>query len=242
MGTSADRDGGRGGAWTNFKLAATRYASSAGTGGGSDQQIQRLLGRQVAVFGGAGAAGGSAIAGSSALSSVGGFLSDIASSGFETAIRRLGLDSLIGRDRFDVLDELLSLLSGNGSDLESQAARDAQCDVLDDFFGDAESWEDLSGLAITADQIEAILSDFLSRYIYNRIPTIGERLARLLDPDAARRADERIVEMIRALVELQMPAEPLAFDWTGTPGQEFAEDAITEMYRILESFGDGDLS
>lgn len=241
MGTSADRDGGKGGAWKPLKLAATSLAKSAGSGGGSDEQIQRLLGRQVAVFGGAGAAAGSAISGSAAFSSIGDFLSNVAQGGLESALREAGLEHLIGGDRFDVLDELLTLLAGDGSDLESQAARDAQCDVLDDFFGDAESWNDLESIAISADQIEAVLADFLARYVYNRIPAIGERLARLMDPAAAKRADERIVDMVRSLVEIHMPADPLNFDWSGPPGREFADESVADMYRILEAFGDDDL-
>ena len=241
MGTSADRDGGSGGAWTSLKLAATSYAKSAGSGGGSDEQVRRLLGRQVAVFGGAGAAGGSAVSGGAALSAMGGFLSAMADVGLAVALRDVGLGHLVGGDRFDVLDELLTLLASDGSDLESQAARDAQCDVLDELFGDAEIWADLDGLTVTETQIETILANFLAHYVYNRIPAIGERLARLMDPAVARRADDRIIEMIRSLVEIHMPSDPLNFDWTGSPGRDFADETITETYRILEAFGDEDL-
>ncbi|WP_411720913.1 hypothetical protein, partial [Mycetocola sp.] len=226
---------------TSLTHAASNYAKSAGTGGGTDDQIQRLLGRQVAVFGGASGAARSAAAGRVAIARLGEFFSSIAEVGFAEAIERIGLQHLIGGDRFDVLDELLTLLTGDGGDLESQAARDAQCDVLDEYFGTAESWDDMAALSMTELGLEELLRDFLARYVYNRIPAIGERLARIMNPVAARRADERIIEMIEGYVEIHLPSSALNFDWAGAEGRDFANEAVADVYRALEAFGDGDL-
>lgn len=241
MGTSSDRDGGRGGAWSPLKTAATNFAKSAGGGGGTDTQIRRLLARHVSVFGGASAAAGTAASGSAAIGALGGFLADVAEGGIERALRRVGLDHLIGADRFDVLDELITLLTSDGADLESQAARDAQCDVLDEFLGDTESWDDLSQLQVTGPMLATMLRDFLARYVYNRIPAIGERLARILDPAAMKRANARIIAMIRDLVDLQMPADPIRFDWSGPAGREFSDGAVADIYTVLDALGDEDL-
>jgi hypothetical protein len=242
MGTSSDRDGGRGGAWTSLKRAATDYAKSSGTGGGTDAQAQRLIARHVAVLGGAGVAAGSAVGGKTALNSLGGFFSDFATGGLVQVLQRLGLGHLVGSDRFDVLDELVSALAGDGGDLESQAARDAQCDVLDAFFGDATDWVELAAVPITPQGVLDLLTDFLARYLFNRIPSIGERLARIMDPAAVRRADQRILDMIRGLVDLKLPPNALTdFDWKGPDGRAFSEERIAEIYRIVESFGDEDL-
>lgn len=242
MGTSGDRDGGRGGAWTPLKHAATDYAKSSGGGGGSDKQAQRLIERHVAVLGGSGSAARTALAGASGLGALGGFFADYALGGLTQVLQTLGLKHLVGSDRFDVLDELVSALAGDGADLESQAARDAQCDVLDEFFGEATEWEALATLPVSAPEVADLLAEFLARYIYNRIPTIGERLARIMDPVAARRADQRIIEMIRGLVDLKLPSNALDdFDWGGAPGREFSEARIAEIYRVLESFGEDDL-
>lgn len=239
MGTSGDRDGGKGGAWTPLKRAATDLAKSAGSGGGSADQVNRLLGRSVAVLGGSAAAAGSAVGGTAGLSGLGGFLSAFAEGGLPEALQFLGLERLIGSDRFDILDELVTALSGDGGDLESQAARDAECDVLDELFGEADDWSQLESVTVTGLEVSDLLSSFLARYIYNRIPAIGERLARNIDPVAARREDLHIIQMIRDVVELKLPDNALSdFDWSGPAGREFAELRITEIYRILEAFGD----
>lgn len=241
MGTSADRAGGTGGAWTPLKVAATSYSRSAGSGGGSDGQARRLLGRHVAVLGGSAGAARSAAAGGSAMAGLGGFLAEVAAQGLPSALRSLGLQHLIGADRFDVLEELISAVAGTGSDLEAQAARDAQCDVLDDFFGDAESWADMSTIQVDRSQLQDLLSEFLARYVFNRIPAIGERLARLVDPSAVKRADRHLLDMIRATVVLNVPGDPLDVDWRGSQGKQIIDEAIADVYRNLEAMGDDDL-
>lgn len=241
MGTSADRASGSGGAWTPLKHAATAYAkAAAGGSGGSRRTAERLLGRHVAVLGGAGAAAGSARSGSTGLSRLGGLLAGVGTSGLAGALTGLGLGHLVGKDRFDVLDELITLVAGDASDVESQAARDAVCDVMDELYADADSWADLEATAVTPESLRTLLTLFLAKYVYNRMPVLAERLARLMDPTAAKEADQQIVGMIHALVELRMPDDPLAFDWAGPDGRRFADDAIRDVYEILGDLGDED--
>lgn len=238
MGTSADRASGSGGAWTPLKHAATAYAKVASSGsGGSRATAQRVLGRHVAVLGGSGAAAGSARSGSTGLARLGGLLAGVGSSGLATALTGLGLGHLVGKGRFDVLDELITLLTGDASDIESQAARDAMCDVLDELYADADSWEDLEAASVTPESLRTLLTLFLAKYTYNRMPVLAERLARLMDPTAAKKADQLIVGMIHDLVELGMPNDPLRFDWAGPDGRRFAEDAIRDVYEVLGEQG-----
>lgn len=234
MGTSADRDGGSGGAWTPLKFAATAYAKAVAGGPGSPKDAaQRVLHRHVDVLGGAPAATGSARAGRSALAGLGGVLGGIGGGGLAFALTEAGLADLVGKDRWDVLDGLITLIAGDGSDVESQAARDALADVCDELYGDAESWTELEAVEVTAESLRTLLEVYLARYIYNRLPVLAERLARILDPAAARDADRRIVEMVQDLVVLRMPEDPFSFDWRGQPGQEFADTAIRDIYEAL---------
>lgn len=53
MGTSTDRTGGTGGAWTPLKYAATTYMNAADSGRRSPTAARRVLARHVAVLGGA---------------------------------------------------------------------------------------------------------------------------------------------------------------------------------------------
>jgi len=236
MGTSADRATGAGGAWTPLKLAANAYARAASGGdGGTRATAERVLGRHVAVLG---AAAGGAIAGTSGLAGLGGLLGGVASGGLAPTLQQLGLGQLVGKDRFDVLDELVTLLAGDGADVESQAARDAMSDVVDELYADADSWAELDATNVTPQDLVQLLTMFLARYVYNRLPVLAERLARLMDPAAARDADRQIVEMVRDLVVLRMPDNPLSFDWGGPEGRHFAEDAVRDVYEILDTLGD----
>jgi len=242
MGTSADRATGTGGAWTPLKRAATDYArSAAGGSGGSRLTAERVLGRHVAVLGSAAGAARSARAGSTGLARLGGLLAGIGSSGLGPTLRAFGLGDLVGRDRFDVLEGLITLVAGDASDIESQAARDAICDVYDELYADAETWAELEAAGVTSGMLKMLLTMFLARYVYYRLPVLAERLARVTDPAAARDADRQLVDMVRDLVVLQMPDDPFSFDWAGADGAGFAEQTIRDVYGILEALGrDGD--
>jgi hypothetical protein len=234
MGTSTDRSAGTGGAWTGFKRAATDYAKQSATGsGGSRVQARRLLSRYVDVLGGAGGATASAAAGRSTLARLGGLLAGIGAEGLAPALASVGLDRLVGADRFDVLDELVTLLAGDGSDLDLEAARDAMFDVFDELYDSADTWEELEAIQVTPDMLVQLLRMFLARYVYNRMPVLAERLTRLTDPEAAREADAQILNIIESLIILRLPEEPFAFDWAGPDGRALADQAVADIYEAL---------
>ncbi len=112
------------------------------------------------------------------------------------------------------------------------------CDVLDELYADADTWEDLEATGVTPESLRALLTLFLAKYVYNRLPVLAERLARLMDPVAAKEADQKIVGMIHDLVGLRMPDDPIAFDWGGEAGRAFADEAVRDVYDILASLGD----
>ncbi|GAB4076066.1 hypothetical protein GCM10028781_08300 [Nostocoides australiense] len=154
------------------------------------------------------------------------------------ALTAIGLGHLVGQDRFTVLDELVTYIAGTGDDLDSGAARDAACDVLDEVFGDADSWEELDQVSVDRDQLGAILERFLALYVYNRVPVVAERLSRLTDPVAMRKADQEMRDIIADLVAIEVPADPLSVDWAGTQGRTIAETAIASAYELLSALED----
>jgi hypothetical protein len=239
MGTSSDRTSGRGGAWTPLKRAATAYArSAAGGDGGSEIRAARILGRHVAVLGGAGAAAATATAGRSSFARLGGLLAGISGAGLGPTLEDRGLQSLVGADPFDILDELCTLVAGDGSEVEQWAARDAVADVITALYANAESWEDLESTPVAEDRLIELLRLYLARYVYNRLPVLAERLARLTDPRAVRDADEQMVRMIEALIEIHFPDNPLTFDWSGPDGDTFAEETMRRVYDVIETLDD----
>jgi hypothetical protein len=151
------------------------------------------------------------------------------------ALASIGLGHLVGQDRFTVLDELVTYIAGTGNDLDSGAARDAACDVLDEVFGDADSWEELDEISVDRDQLGSILERFLALYVYNRVPVVAERLSRLIDPVAMRRADQEMRQIIADLVVIELPADPLSVEWGGQQGRMIAERAVSSAYELLSA-------
>ena len=165
---------------------------------------------------------------------LGSLLSGIASDGLASTLSRQGLADLVGGDRFTVLDALAGLIAGDGADLDAQAARDATFDVLAELFPDADSWADLDAVRVDAGEMVRLLELFLSRYIYNRVPVIAERLARIADPAKAQRAEEDLQRMVESFVALRLPGDPLRVDWAGPEGGKIIEDTLQTVYEALE--------
>lgn len=232
MGTSADRSAGKGGAWTPLKHAANSYVRGIGRSD-STERVHRVLARHVPLLGGAAGAASSARAGSGGVSRLGALIAGIGSGDLGSAFDSLGLARLVGQDRFVVLDELVTFIAGDGDDLDAQAARDAACDVLDELFGDADAWEDLASVHVDQGQLLTILERFLALYIYNRVPVVAERLSRLTDPVAMRKADQEMRQIIADLVAIQLPDDSFAVDWRGAEGRAIAANAIESVYETM---------
>jgi hypothetical protein len=224
VGTSTDRSAGSGGAWTPLKRATTSYLRTLGTAG-SPSRARRLLGRHVPVLGGTAGAAGSARAGARGIQGLGALLSGMGATDLATALTTIGLEDLVGQDRFSVLDKLITFIAGDGDDLDAQAARDAACDVLEELFGDADQWADLASINVTADDLTRMLEMFLSLYVYNRVPVIAERLSRLENPTQSRHADQEMRLIIADMVAIHLPADPFTIDWRGGAGRALADDA-----------------
>lgn len=231
MGTSKSNTGGTGGAWTGFKRNATGFAKY----GGQDRAGKALAG-YVAAMGGAAAATASAAIGARTGQSLARFLvGSTGPTGFTGGLREVGLERLVGTDRFTVLNGLVDELGGSGSDLEAQAARDALLDVLDQVLPEDEGALDsarLDGAAVTE-----TLYRYIVALVYNRaIPIIDERLSQLENPTLARERDQELRAYIDALVRLRMPeASPLSVDWQGADGRSFIAEMLRAVYDQLES-------
>jgi hypothetical protein len=231
MGTSSDYGGGKGGAWTPFKIAATNYAKHGGRGRG-----ERVVARHVAALGGAAGATRSARAGIAGAANFASLLAGMARNGLTPTLRDLGLGHLVGRDRFDIVQALVDVVAGAGSDLEGQAAREAALDVIDELFADAADYDELAALTLDADGLVRTLEAFIAYYIYNRLrQQIDERLTRYADPARAEQLDGDLRQLIRAQVRIRFrDVDPLAADWTGDEGRGLIESALRSVYGVLE--------
>jgi hypothetical protein len=201
---------------------------------------RRLLSRHVPVLGGTAAAAGSARAGTRGIQSLGALLSGIGTADLAAALTAIGLQDLVGLDRFSVLDALITFIAGDGDDLDAQAARDAACDVLEELFGDADQWTDLASINVSADDLKRMLETFLALYVYNRVPVVAERLSRLDDAAQSQHADQEIHLIIADMVAMHLPEDPFTIDWRGGAGRALADDAIVSVYEALTALTEAD--
>lgn len=233
MGTSASNSGGSGGAWTGFKRNASAFARHGGRG-----LAARTLGGHVATLGGAAAATGAAAAGVRTGQSLARFLAgSTGPTGVAGGLEAVGLAHLVGADRFTVLSGLLDRFAGPGSDLETQAARDALLDVLDELLPD-DGDVPLDQVRLNEAAVLDLLQRYLSALVYNRaIPVIDERLTRLENQQLARRRDRELRDFIDALVRLRTAnTTPLSVNWAGPEGHAFIESMLRAVYDQLEGW------
>lgn len=233
MGTSSDYGGGRGGAWTPYKRAATSFASNGGR-----ERAGRVLARQVATLGGAAGAAASAAAGARAARRLAAFLAGgVSDTGEPTTFNfaAVGLGDLVGADRYEALDALVDAIAGEGASLEAQAARAAALDVLGDLLLDENV--ELTDMRLDGDGVHDLLAKFLSFYLYNRAaPIIEERLNCLNDPALAAQRDQEIRAVAAAVVDLGLQGlDPMAVDWQGQAGEHEVERLLGEIYKLIEA-------
>ena len=234
MGTSKDAAGGSGRNWENLRRNATRYATT-----GDRRYARHALRHHVATLGGAGAAAGGAAAGRSAAQRLAAFASGVAATNLDEALRRIDLGRLVGRDRFEVIDELAAYLAGDAGDTETAAVRDAVLDALAELFGpDATEYEDLEATSPTADDVRDLLVLMLTSLVFNRAaPVIEERLMHALrdNPDQVEQLEADIRAIIRDTITLGLgDADPLEVDWLGDQGGTILGQALSDAYEILE--------
>jgi hypothetical protein len=225
--------GGSGGAWTGFKRSATDFAKY---GGG--QRAGKALSGYVAAMGGAAAAAAAATAGSRTGQSLGNLLAaSTGPDGVAGGLEAVGLGHLVGRDRYTVLSELLNAFAGDGSDIETQAARNALLDVLDELLPEEEAAE-LNSVQLDEQAVADSLCRYLDALIYNlAIPVIDERLTRLENPALAQERDRELRDYIDALVRLRIQdTSPLQIDWHSAEGQKFINDILRAAYDQLEEW------
>ena len=232
MGTSANNPGGTGGGWTRFKRSATSFAQHGGT-----ERVAKTLAGFVAAMGGAAAAAASAGSAAQTGQSLGAFLAgSTGPDGLAGGLDAVGLQRLVGQDRFTVLSELINALGGSGSAVEEQAARDALLDVLDELLPEGDETA-LEAVRLDEAGVREALCQYMAALVYNlAIPVIEVRLEALENQTLIQQRDGELRGFIDELVRLKMQgASPLTVDWQGTEGKEFVQGILQAVYEQLEA-------
>jgi hypothetical protein len=188
-------------------------------------------------MGGAAAAAAAAGAGTRTGRSLGTFLAgSTGPNGLVGGLEAVGLERLVGQDRFTVLSGLMNALGGTGTDLEEEAARGALLDVLDELLPEGDE-ASLESVQLDEAGVGDTLCRYLAAYIYNlAIPVIEVRLESLENQTVIQQRDRQLRDYIDALVRLRMQRfSPLAVQWQTPEGQAFIRDILQAVYEQLEA-------
>lgn len=235
MGTSKDYSGGKGGDWTPYKHAASNFTRY----GGGDGRAEKVLSRYVAAMGGSAALSTSVGARAAVRSTQGvaGFATGLATEGLSRTLERLGLDQLIGQDRYEVLNGLLEALAGDGSTLEDRAVLAALCEAFEELFpDDAETYNELEATTLDEAGVAGLIERFVARWVYDRmLPTIAKKFADITDPAVVRRRDDELRERISLLAKLELQGRsPLEINWPGDEGRDILGKLVEAIYEDME--------
>jgi hypothetical protein len=146
----------------------------------------------------------------------------------------VGLQRLVGQDRFTVLSELINALGGSGNAVEEQAARDALLDVLDELLPEGDETA-LETVQLDEAGVREALCRYMAALVYNlAIPVIEVRLEALENQTLIQQRDGELRGFIDELVRLKMQsASPLSVDWQGAEGKEFVQGILQAVYEQL---------
>ena len=220
--------------WGTAKRGMTAYTSRGDRG-----SLRNAANRYVGARGGGRTAARAAQAGRASTARVGGFLSGVASRGFDAVARELGLTVYLGRGVDQLLTAIADALAPDGATQEDAVARQAVNETLAylyDRYSLADG--DLTKLdAMDRQGVAEALAVSVTAYIYHRwVQELGKKI----EENAATARDAvRLERDVRAFiaetVQLDLTrVDPLAMDWGGPAGQQFIERIYTDAYDMLE--------
>jgi len=220
--------------WKSARIAMTSFSRHGGA------ERARVAGqRYVRARGGSRAAASTASTGRSATANLGGFLSNVASSGFTEAARNLGLTLLVGQSVTSVLNAILNVLAPPGASNEEAVARRATAEVLTELFErhavEEQAIERLNSMS--ANDVAAATEKSVAAYIYQRwLLELGKKIEEGAYSDReAVRMEREVKEYVRHLVTIDLQGRNiLTIDWNGVDGQQFCERIFQEAYALLE--------
>lgn len=234
MGTSSDHKGGSGGAWSRAQSIAGDWSGKGGGGAGDG-----VAGVVAAAAGALAAAAGGASAlalqqAAAATARLAGLASVAATDGVPEALRRYGLDSLIGKPSFDVQEGLIEFLAGSDPiSREDDAIRHAAEEAANAF---TEQAEDLEQIVVDEERALRLLETFLAAWLTRMINVqLGTALTEASPAQAEARSRE-IRDYVGVRLDQLLAGRPLlTVDWNNAEGRQLAAQAIQDALEVFRA-------
>lgn len=225
--------------WAPLKGEVTR---AAGAGALSRETARQIVQHYIRENGGARgmARGGAAVGAGKTAQDVAGrfsaFVADVAANGLDTALTNAGLAEFIGRPVTEILGALLDRLGGPASTIDDVDARNALARLQDELFGDAADAPEMEQvLTDTASQLESVLQDFFSHYLYEQFCRVFyERLVQRVGDIKAQSFLEEIESFLASTLENRTAGRDLSsIQWAQAEGQAILMEIMETTLNVF---------
>lgn len=239
MGTSTSYDAPT--SWSALKAKITR---AAGSGGISRETARNIIADHISNNGGArgwahGGRRGGVGTGNTARQIAAGFglfISTVGQVGLNEALRKSGLQHLVGQPVKLILDGLLVFLGGSGSAIDDVDARMALSHLRDKLLSEATSAEEVEKiLQNQLNNIDELLRDYFSFYLFEQFCRVYfERLEKNVGAAKAYSFLNEINDFLGATLHNRTFDRNLAsIDWAGEEGKRLVTEIMQTTFEIF---------
>ena len=218
------------------RWSTSRYVNSGGEGGagGGFKSYTKSLG-------GAGRATRASRSGRSATRRLGGYLSNISSSGISSASEDLGISDILGKPVNVAISQIIDKLAPEAATLDDAVTRRAMSKTLEELYSkynvEGQGLEALNGIDENGVEEAVILSTI--NYVFEKflLDLVDRIESKNISEEEVLRLERQMKEYIKVKVEKKV-FEGQSFrgiDWFGKVGNEITRDIYQHVYEILEA-------
>lgn len=170
---------------------------------------------------------------------LGGFIREVGEAGLATALRKHGLDSLVGKSAPEILLGLMGFCGGRDGSQDSVDSRNAYSRTMDELCSSAATADELEAILVSladAARLAGLMITFFGNYVYEQFCRVF--FAQLIRKHGERRAEsflKQIHEFIASrLRNMTLGSDLTGLDWFGTEGDRMAGQIMQDTLAVFE--------
>jgi ADP-ribose pyrophosphatase YjhB (NUDIX family) len=244
MGTSKSYEGANGNPnWSHLSGSVTRACD---TGTISNNSLSNVASNFAKFLGGSsyGGRGRSKIGGRAGIRTaqrLGGFLGDVKSNGFRSALSGIGFDVTDTTKPNEAINYLLEYCAGVASSLDETAAKAAERQLLEEIGSEAKDFEELVRnfeQKIEEYGIEELLVKYFAYYIYEHLSI--DFYEKLIEEKGEAATTNFYTQLRKYLVEkvknISRNRDLSKIDWAGKEGDELVKNIFEDTLKAFENY------
>lgn len=226
-------------AWQGVLGQATKLAREGVRGASARSKVRSITRSYVRNRGGAWSAAEGSVAARRTATTFAGFLSDVARSGIDQALRNFNLEQYIGRSAVELLEGFAEALLPRPDSLDDAAANRAGLEAFYDLLHQYDALEEgIDALdALDGQGIQRAIENFISRYVSAAVLSVlSERIERgSATPQRCAEIHQALRSVITETVRLDFSGRDVVnMDWNGGEGERLIDRLLLDAYSLLE--------